>query len=73
MKAEFSALLAYSSVQSHMTLQKFILICWFAAQETFLIIINVENNCAVQYFCGNHVKSFQDSVINMFIWNRDIL
>ncbi len=22
------------------------LICWFAAQETFLIIINVENSCA---------------------------
>ncbi len=22
-----------------------ILICWFAAQETFLIIINVENSC----------------------------
>ncbi len=27
-----------------------ILICWFAAQETFLIIINVENSCAAQYF-----------------------
>ncbi len=25
------------------------LICWFAAQETFLIIINVENSCAAQY------------------------
>ncbi len=23
-----------------------IIICWFAAQETFLIIINVENSCA---------------------------
>ncbi len=30
-----------------------ILICWFAAQETFLIIINVENTCADEYFCGN--------------------
>ncbi len=30
-----------------------ILIWWFAAQETFLIIINVENSCAAQYFCGN--------------------
>ncbi len=30
-----------------------IIICWFAAQETFLIIINVENSCAAQYFCGN--------------------
>ncbi len=34
-----------------------ILICWFAAQETFLIIINVENSCAAQYFCGNCVNS----------------
>ncbi len=25
----------------------------FTAQETFLIIINVENSCAAQYFCGN--------------------
>ncbi len=23
-----------------------ILICWFGAQETYLIIINVENDCA---------------------------
>jgi len=23
-----------------------ILICWFATQETFLIIINVKNSCA---------------------------
>ncbi len=30
-----------------------IIICWFAAQQTFLIIINVENSCAAQYFCGN--------------------
>ncbi len=28
-----------------------ILIFWFAAQETFLIVINVENCCAAQYFC----------------------
>ncbi len=27
-----------------------ILICWFAAQETFLIIINVENSCTAQDF-----------------------
>ncbi len=31
-----------------------ILICWFAAQETFLIIINVENSLVDSYFCGNH-------------------
>ncbi len=29
-----------------------ILIFWFAAQETFLIIINVENSCAAEYVCG---------------------
>ncbi len=26
-----------------------ILICWFAAQETFLIIINVENSCCFMF------------------------
>ncbi len=26
---------------------------WFAAQDFFLIIINVENSFAAQYFCGN--------------------
>ncbi len=30
-----------------------ILICCFAAQETFLIIINDENSCAAKYFCWN--------------------
>ncbi len=30
-----------------------ILICWFAAQEAFMIIIDVENSCAAEYFCGN--------------------
>ncbi len=30
-----------------------ILICWFTAQKTFLIIINTENSHAAQYFCGN--------------------
>ncbi len=29
------------------------LICWFAAQETSLIIINVENSWASSYFFGN--------------------
>ncbi len=33
-----------------------ILICWFAAQETFLIIINAEIRFAAQYFCGNGDK-----------------
>ncbi len=30
-----------------------ILICWFAAQKTFLIIINAENSCAAENFGGN--------------------
>ncbi len=37
-----------SSLQCHMILQKSF---WYAAQETFLIIINVENNFAASYFC----------------------
>ncbi len=32
--------------------------CWFAAQETFLIIIHVENSGAASYFGGNHAISF---------------
>ncbi len=27
-----------------------ILICWFAAQEIFIIIINAKNSCAASYF-----------------------
>ncbi len=42
MKAEFSA----SLLQCHV-------ICWVAAQETFLIIVDVENSCAASCFCGN--------------------
>ncbi len=40
-----------------------ILICRFAAQETFLIIINVENSCAAEYLCVC-VCFFQDSLMN---------
>ncbi len=42
-----------------------ILIYWFAAQELFLYIINVENSCAASYFCGSVLHFiFQDSLIN---------
>ncbi len=34
----------------HIILQEIILICWFAAQETFRIIINVESSCAASDF-----------------------
>ncbi len=50
-KAEFSASLLQSSVSHDPS--EIILIYWFAARETFLIIINVENGCAASYFCGN--------------------
>jgi len=43
-KAEFSASLLQSSVSHDPS--EIILICWFAARETFLIIIDVENVAA---------------------------
>ncbi len=54
-----------------------ILIYWFAAQETFLIIINVEN---IHIFVQTVIHFiFQDSQMNRkfkrtaFIWNRNLL
>ncbi len=43
-----------------------ILICWFAVQEIWFIIINinVDSSCAAYYFCGSHDIFFQDSLIN---------
>ncbi len=46
-------------------------ICWFAAQETFLII-NVKNSCAASYFrdaffLNSLIRKFK---ITAFIWNR---
>ncbi len=40
------------------TKKEIIIICWFAAQKTFLIIINVKNNFAGWYFCGNNVTFY---------------
>ncbi len=51
-KAEFSASLLQSSVSHDPS--EIIIICSFAAQESFLIIINVENSCDAEYVCGNH-------------------
>ncbi len=48
-KAEFSSSLLQSSVSRDPS--EIILIC--ATQETFLIIISVDNICSAQYFCGN--------------------
>jgi len=70
-KAVFSASLLQSSV-SHDPSE--ITLWWFNAQETFLIMINVENSCAASCFCWNH-----DSMMNRkfkrtaFIWNRNLL
>ncbi len=77
-KAEFSASLLQFSVSHDPS--EIILICWFAAQETFLIIINFENSCAATYFLWKlwHFI-FQDSSMNRnfktsaFIWNRNLL
>ncbi len=35
-------------------------ICWFSAQEIFIIIINVENSFASLLFCGNCDTFLQD-------------
>ncbi len=60
-KAKFSASLLQSSV-SHDS-SEIILICWFAAQETFITIINVENSLLLSIFV-EIVFFFQNSLIN---------
>ncbi len=47
-KADFSASFLQSSVSHDPS--EIILMCWFAAQDTFLIIMNVGNWCAASYF-----------------------
>ncbi len=55
-------------------------ICWFAAQETF-IIINVENSYTAYYFCqnGDSIFYFILGILwckksnAAFIWNENIL
>ncbi len=42
----------YSSLQCHMIFRNHNNMLIYD-QETFMIIINVENSCAAQYFCGN--------------------
>ncbi len=75
-KAEFSVSLLQSST-SHDPLE-IILIFWFPAQETFLIIIiRVENSCVASYFLQTMLDFFQDTLIKrnikitQFIWNRN--
>ncbi len=59
---KFSASLLQSSVSHDPS--EIILIYWFTTQETFLIITNVENSYAAQYFCGNR-DIFQYSWIEL--------
>ncbi len=55
-KAEFSASLLQSSVSNDGS--EIILMCWFGAQETFLII-KVENSwTSLFFFCENHDALF---------------
>ncbi len=64
--AVFSASLLQSSVSHDPS--EIILIYWFTAQETVLIIINVENSCAASYFCRNcDKKKIQNILISIFI------
>ncbi len=77
-KDECTASLLQSSVSHDPS--EIILICWFAVQDTFLIIINVENSCAASYFfCGNGDHFFQGSLINIqlkrtvFVWNISLI
>ncbi len=45
---------AIYSCDAKLNPSEIILICWFAAQETFFITINVENSsCTASGFCGN--------------------
>ncbi len=66
-KAEFSSSFLQSSVSHDPS--EIIIICWFAAQETFLIIINVENSLILNYYyCGNHNNFF---LFFCFLMNRN--
>ncbi len=67
-KAEFSASLLQFSVSHDPS--EIILICWFAAQETFLIIINVENSCAASYFSLINVFAVTFDQFNASLLNK---
>ncbi len=66
---QYNVLLAIATNKHVLLMTGFVVqghICWFDAQETFLIIliINVENRCAAWHLCRNHNIFFQDSLIN---------
>ncbi len=49
-----------------------LLICWFAAQEIFLIIINVKNSCAAQFFFVESVRHRKKRKF-MLLFSKDSL
>ncbi len=56
-KAEFSASLLRSLVSHNPS--EIILICWLAAEETYLIIMNMKNSCAAyNIFVETGIKNF---------------
>ncbi len=57
-EAEFSASLLQSSVSHDPS--EIILICWFAAQYTFLVIIDVENSSAANISVGTKIESSKE-------------
>ncbi len=73
-KAEFSASLPQSSVSRDPS--EIILICWFGAQETFIIIINVENG--FELLNGNlhrneHESRFVNTVKVLHMWTKNLI
>jgi len=51
------------SLQGHLIRQKTILLWWFNARETFIIIINVESGFVAKSFCGNR-NTFSSVFLN---------
>jgi len=76
-KAEFSVSLLQSTVSHDPSV--IILIWWFDAQETFIIIINVKNSGATSYFCGNSDTFFRIHLINLLLnlmqpfWKKSVM
>ncbi len=50
---------SFDSSLYYLMILQIIVICWFGAQETFVIVINVENSCEAQYFLETlHIRLF---------------
>jgi len=64
-KAEFSASLLQSLVSHDPS--EIIVICWFAAQDTFMIIFIVENRYPASYFMFHAAKMHEIGQNKIFI------